>query len=546
MRSHAVFSATRSLDRSHGSSTTNSSNSSWISDSSCGCHSPRSAVKQSNIVFYKRPILPPLLCGTARSEMLTYRSKALEKERKKRQHSRTKLITRVEAILSTVDITETSPSSSQESSPKIPLANSTTCEESDLHNIKINQLVLNETNETQKISYEDDNIAACTLKDNSECPETTAEPETVETSTEKEVNTSTISSSSSGSDGSFQTTAYRKSLQNLLQKSINSSLNDTFTMPEKSKPEQPNEAAPSLSGTSSTTTENIWANNTQATIVPKTREDDTSLSSTVSHTPSVENADNIRQGSAANDCSDTDAIADSMVDSVLEEVRSELTMYASFQIDSGSIHSIASETDKPKTGDELNIVTPNTPNKANNVNSDNDENLDLSCTASEQINQALTIIGSQLADDLATKQQTESPSSSDDSVQENISPVLTPKFNWGETSADGPTISTVTPETIALISSYQLVLESEETPQATEDIESISEHFDKHNVTEIENGENVVKQNFQTVNDNEKVSPSETAILVKLQRQSEGRTRSNSYSTHAPSPLLINSREEHT
>jgi len=111
------------LERSHGSSS--SSNCSWISESSCGCHSPRPLIGKSSLIFHRKPILPPVICGQARSEMLAYKAKAIQKEEIRREKNRGKLLSRVEEILSSISSGATSSTASQESSPRCPVAYST-------------------------------------------------------------------------------------------------------------------------------------------------------------------------------------------------------------------------------------------------------------------------------------------------------------------------------------------------------------------------------------------------------------------------------------
>lgn len=106
-----------SLEQSHNSS-------SWTSASccsSCSCHL-MSGLKQSSksaLVFHNRPILSPLICTTARTEMLIYKKKAVEKEKRRQQKEKQRLISRVEAILAGVESTPTekSPISRRSTTP---------------------------------------------------------------------------------------------------------------------------------------------------------------------------------------------------------------------------------------------------------------------------------------------------------------------------------------------------------------------------------------------------------------------------------------------
>ena len=64
------------------------SSESWMSESSCDCHSPRQPVMQkSQIMFYNQSILPPLLCSSARVDMQLARRKAIQNENKRQERS---------------------------------------------------------------------------------------------------------------------------------------------------------------------------------------------------------------------------------------------------------------------------------------------------------------------------------------------------------------------------------------------------------------------------------------------------------------------------
>lgn len=220
------------------------------------------------------------------------------------------------------------------------------------------------------------------------------------------------------------------------------------------------------SGTSSTTTtENVWADNTEATVIQvkqSVKSATSPLSTTNPNTPASECVEQIEnnRSSEFNVGSDTDAVADSLVDSVLEEVRSELTIYASFQISPANIESV-----------DTNTVTAEDEAKSFVFEDENEPSISPTQfkspqTPSEQIDEALTNIGSKFVnsqDDSKPQNHQEKHSiSSNESISEEILSVESSQSSFGQVPLDTPTLSAATPETLALISSYQQVLESED------------------------------------------------------------------------------------
>nr|XP_002121364.1 dentin sialophosphoprotein-like isoform X1 [Ciona intestinalis] len=480
--------STTSLDRSNNSS---SSNSSWLSESSCGCHSPRSPIQRSsNIIFHRKPILPPMVCCASKVEMQVYRNKALEKERRRRQRCTNNLISKVEAILSSVE-TDSGPSS-QESSPKIPLASSTLCPTTGPINIQ------EEPDEVTK-----------SLQDTNETTETERATQ-VSSSDSETAKSSETSDSSSEEENSFQENAYRKSLQNLLQKSLtlDASLNNsTATKPEI----KPLQAAGS--STPSSSSGNTWAENTQATVVLNHNPP-----ASVDHHSNTDDEESLTSG----DLSVMNSTASHFVDSVLDAVRSELGAFA-------SMRSLPSKKSSPEE-ESSSSPEPRTPKKTIEAVSTSTDTSP--CKATEHINKALKIMNNELA----CNKNDSSPNSQLLKSVEN-SELLTLSSLQGDSSEVSPaacdvTMSTVTPETKELMASYKNALEAEEKSEETAE-----------NTTD----EVVNKSSQSTDSAAYSQTLSKASSTLSSHDETRGhRVRSGSYSLDAPSPFLINTKNIHS
>nr|XP_039255404.1 probable WRKY transcription factor protein 1 [Styela clava] len=247
-----------SLDRSGNSSSTTGS---W--NSSCSCHSMSSlSQSKSAFVFHKQAILPPLLCSSSRTEMKVYKMKAVEREQRRKEKEKQRLISRVEAILSSVEVSpmknkkpliqsikESHTISVQPSN--IPQQNFNqldnaidTNSDRDLQNVSdvISSSHDKQCSDDETMQSEDDithkqNLSNCDITEQNNSHENDFTNHHDNNDTENSENTSDHHGDSDDVASSDDNAAYRSSLRNLLQKSMNLSQSGIVNSPCQSKTE---------------------------------------------------------------------------------------------------------------------------------------------------------------------------------------------------------------------------------------------------------------------------------------------------------------------
>uniref|UniRef100_H2YFP2 Uncharacterized protein n=1 Tax=Ciona savignyi TaxID=51511 RepID=H2YFP2_CIOSA len=405
----------------------------------------------------------------------------MEKERKRRQRCASSLISKVEAILSSVETG--SVSTSQESSPKIPLASSTLCPSDPTSLVEDNKI------ETSKSLQVQEHHQTSQDSDNQKTEKNDAD-------------------SSSDEEESFHETAYRRSLQNLLHKSMtfDSSFQNSF-VGGKSESKSINGTAPG-SSTPTSSTGNTWAENTQATVVVVKNSKMSDGSDENLETPESRDSEDLMNSTASH-----------FVDSVLEAVRSELGGFA-------SMRSLPGQKDTYEPG-----FIGSDPEKVDKTNTSSTSS---PCKATDHINKALDILNTELA---CNKSGTTSISTSKDLTENSEIFTLSPfkdNDDFVSPSNCDVTMSTVTPETKEMIVSYKNAMESKE--------KSETEYTD--NTTTDDTLEDKSYESTSKSQSTGKVSPNEGPDLQDV--EVAHRVRSGSYSLDAPSPFLINSKDIHS
>ncbi|XP_039256022.2 uncharacterized protein LOC120332775 [Styela clava] len=284
-----------SLDKSGNSSSTTGS---W--NSSCSCHSMSSlSQSKSAFVFHKQAILPPLLCSSSRTEMKVYKMKAVEREQRRKDKEKQRLISRVEAILSSVEV---SPMKNKKPLIQLPIKESHTisvqpieipqdhCKQldnatdtnsdRDLQNVSdvISSCHDKQCSDDETMQSEDDithkqNLSNCDITEQNNSHENDLANYHYNNDTADSENTSDHHSDSDDVASSDDNAAYRSSLRNLLQKSMNLSQSGIVNSPSQSKTEKV-ENIEQESATSTKSSSESDADITENTVVEmKTKED---------------------------------------------------------------------------------------------------------------------------------------------------------------------------------------------------------------------------------------------------------------------------------
>ncbi|XP_076809580.1 uncharacterized protein LOC143452472 isoform X2 [Clavelina lepadiformis] len=570
------------MDKSHNSSSANSSNSSWLSESLCRCHSPRSADKiNSSLVFYKRPILPPVLCASSRAEMVVYKMKAIEKERKHQQKNKSKLLSRVEAILSTIDINASSTvTPSQENLPRMQDYNEVEMVAKDsMSNSSLIEAVVDDGVTNTKLCED----YCQNIQKNTRLGKLATDPESIPIDYEEEK--------------TFQDIAYRQSLKNLLQKTmtLDSSVNNSTCGEIQTKASHGLQA--SSTSTPSSSTINTWSDNTIATLVFK---DDTAKKAERLPVTADAISMSLPNDKASSSKSDTSFTARELVDSLLVDVCNELEQYTPQRIlipgsdNTGNHRSVIPIEDNwpslqvsSGNNDELDL---NLASESKFHPLDNDEDNGGSadwqvststtsspCKATEHIDKALELIGNNLACNLPIHVACSDQSDASEKTQTILSKTnvknCTESFSPYSLELKVSPSSSISLETNNLIISYQDALELQEVKSPEDSIlDAVSS---LHNISHLDIqaddlrfkderqiagsltishvnkkcGKPEFSQEIDTVLDrNHSETDNKTAKIVNVHKKHrrEARVRRGSYSIEAPSPLLVNTRDTHT